>query len=359
METETVTLKITERTYPLANPFTISSYSRTEITEIEARLDAPMPFEGPYVGERKMITATAACVPYARYGYTAETITSDIQRCFDRACFEASSRGGSLMPEDLLAAGERLEAGSASNIIDCLALDWQARCTNTPVWKSLNLPTPQPWVPIMATISLDTPDAMARSVLELHDYDVLKVKVGGSVFDDLARLSAIHNARPEAGLVVDTNEGWTEKHLQIIGPVLGDLGAIALEQPLPASDDGALIGLRLPVPVFADESVHTADNLAALTDRYQGVNVKLLKAGGLRPALNLIEAARGMGLQVMVGCMVSSSLAIAPAYLLAELADLVDLDGSVLLARDKMPSFTRVRNMLRSPPQTSALWGCV
>ena len=195
---------------------------------------------------------------------------------------------------------------------------------------------------------------MALAALELSDVPLLKVKLG-QPDQDAQRLRAVRAAAPVARLIVDANEGWSLEDLERLAPVCADVGVEMVEQPLPADADSMLIGRRLPVPLCADESCHVADDVDRLADRYQAINVKLDKAGGLTEAIALVEAARAAGLKVMVGCMVATSLSMAPAYLLAALADYVDLDGPVLLARDREPGFEYDQGMIRLP--AGSVWG--
>jgi L-alanine-DL-glutamate epimerase-like enolase superfamily enzyme len=277
-------------------------------------------------------------VPYARYGE-------------DEAGVLAALAG---LPDGMgrLALQEALPPGAARNAADCALWHLEARRAGVPVWRLAGLAAPGPLVTAF-TLSLDAPDAMeARARANAHR-PVLKIKLGGE--GDMARLEAVRRGAPAARLIVDANEGWTADLYAALAPHLVALGVALVEQPLPAGQDGALAAMARPLPVCADESCHTRDGLAGLRDRYDMVNVKLDKAGGLTEALALVKEARALGFGVMVGCMLGTSLAMAPAVLAAQGADWVDLDGPLLLAQDRAERL-RYEGSTVHPPQ-SALWG--
>ena len=203
------------------------------------------------------------------------------------------------------------------------------------------------------TLSLASPDAMAAQARENAARPLLKVKIGGD--GDIARIRAVRDAAPKSRLILDANEGWTDDNIRENLAAAAELGVSLVEQPLPAGEDAILAQIDRPVPVCADESVHTAEGLEKLVGLYDAVNIKLDKTGGLTAALELRDRARELGFGIMVGCMVGTSLAMAPAVLLAQGADFVDLDGPLLLARDREPGLT-YRGSLVSPPEP-ALWG--
>lgn len=274
------------------------------------------------------------CVPYARYG---ETVASVMAQLWGRS------------PEDLLAT---LPPGAARNAVDCAAWDLRARLEGRPVAEWLGRPAPKP-VASAVTISLDSPEDMAAAARAAADAPLLKVKLGAQ--GSAERLAAVSEAAPGADLIVDPNEGWSRPLLEAMAEPIARHRVVLVEQPLPAAEDAALAGLDYPVPICADESVHTCADLPAAAERYRAVNIKLDKAGGLTEASAMMQQARGMGLKVMVGCMVASSLAIAPALLLAADADFVDLDGPWWLAEDR-PGGCRFERGVVLPPQVG-FWG--
>jgi L-alanine-DL-glutamate epimerase-like enolase superfamily enzyme len=287
---------------------------------------------GGYVGRGE-------CVPYARYGETVEQVLAAIT-----SVSEVSSR------EALAAA---LPPGAARNGIDCALWDLECKRSSQRAWVLAGLPPPVP-VATCYTLSLDTPDAMAARARDARQHPLLKIKLGGGTAD-AERMRAIRAAQPDVRLVADANEAWKPDELETLLAVAAEAGFELIEQPLPAGNDSALASIRRPVPVCADESAHTADGLAALRDRYDAVNIKLDKTGGLTGALTMAAEARRLGLKTMVGCMLATSLAMAPALLVAQSADWVDLDGPLLLARDRENGL-RYADGLVYPPAPE-LWG--
>jgi L-alanine-DL-glutamate epimerase-like enolase superfamily enzyme len=245
-----------------------------------------------------------------------------------------------------------LPAGAARNAIDCAFWDFEAKLSGIPAWQAAGLTEPQPAITAF-TISLGTPEVMGAAAAAAHDRPLLKLKLGGD--GDLARVQAVREAAPQARLIVDANEGWSPEQVESLTPDLAGLGVELIEQPLPARKDEVLDRIQSAVPLCADESFHGADDLPAIAGRYQMVNIKLDKTGGLTEALRIMEAARKMGLEIMVGCMVGTSLAMAPAALLAGAARYVDLDGPLLLARDRSPGMIYEGSAMYPPPST--LWG--
>jgi L-alanine-DL-glutamate epimerase-like enolase superfamily enzyme len=245
-----------------------------------------------------------------------------------------------------------LPPGAARNALDCALLDLEAKISGRPAHEILGLPPPRA-VTTAFTLSLDTPDAMARAALAAGPRPLLKLKLGPD--DALASIRAVHDAAPSAALIVDANEAWSLAQLATLAPALGALGVALIEQPLAAADDAALQGFSCPIPLCADESFHTEADLPRIAARYQAVNIKLDKAGGITAAAALLAEARTRGLSVMVGCMVATSLAMAPAMLIASGADYVDLDGPLLLARDRDDPI-RYEGSLMAPPSPT-LWG--
>jgi L-alanine-DL-glutamate epimerase-like enolase superfamily enzyme len=281
-------------------------------------------------------------VPYARYGETVEQVAAaiaamagDIARGLDREGLQTA------MPR-----------GAARNALDCAFWDLAAKRAGSPVHELVGLDTPKP-LTTAYTISLGTPEAMAQAAAKAADRTLLKVKLGGG--DDVARISAVRRAAPNAELIVDANEGWTPDDLAMNLAACAQAGVTLVEQPLPANRDEALAGLARTVPICADESVHATASLSALVGKYDAVNIKLDKTGGLTEALAMARQAERLGFTLMVGCMVATSLAMAPAVLVAQRARVVDLDGPLLLARDR-PDGLRYEGSLVHPA-TPALWG--
>ena len=319
-------VEISFDTFRLAQVFTISRGSRTEAKVLAVKIS-----DGGYVGRGE-------CVPYARYGETLDSVAGQIAALpavFDRAAVQG------LLP-----------AGAARNAVDCALWDLEAKRTGRRVWDLAGLPAPQPMITAY-TLSLDTPEAMCAAAMAQAHRPILKIKLGTP--DDMPRLEAVRAGAPDATIIVDANEGWTASVYADLAPHLVRLGVAMVEQPLPASADDALRGIARPVPVCADESCHDRASLPGLAGKYDMVNIKLDKTGGLTEALALRDAARGLGYGVMVGCMIGSSLAMAPAVLVAQGADIVDLDGPLLLAKDRS-SPLRYDGARACPPEP-ALWG--
>ncbi|HEX8193617.1 MAG TPA: N-acetyl-D-Glu racemase DgcA [Allosphingosinicella sp.] len=281
-------------------------------------------------------------VPYARYGETIESALAAIE-----AVRPLIEQGGGRA--ELAAA---LPAGAARNALDCALWDVEARLARRPVAALIGHPPPAP-VPTALTVVIDTPDAMAAAAAALAFAPVLKVKVDAN--DPGAQIRAVRGAAPDAELIVDPNESWDRGLVERMQAVLLENKAALLEQPVPAGEDEWLEGFSPPIPICADEAVHVAADLDVVARRYQAVNVKLDKAGGLTAALELAHAARERGLGLMTGCMVSSSLSIAPALHVAALSDFVDLDGPVWLREDRPNGVAFVGGILRPP--AAGFWG--
>ncbi len=265
----------------------------------------------------------AECVPYARYGESVDSVSAEIERAALGLHLQHGKARIAEMP-----------AGAARNALDCALWDLEAAITGTPVWVRAGFSAPPDPVETMRTVSVASADEMSAAAKALGNPSVIKVKVDGH--DDLERIAAVHESAPTAKLVVDPNEGWSVEQTLAWMPELAALGVALLEQPLPADRDDALESIRnRPVPICADESFHDRRSLPLVAGRYDLVNVKLDKAGGLTEALQCVREARRLGLGVMVGCMVSTSLAVAPALLIAKGADFVDLDGPLLLQTDR------------------------
>jgi L-alanine-DL-glutamate epimerase-like enolase superfamily enzyme len=323
-------LTVRSERWPIAGAFTISRGSKTEAEVVVAELT-----EGAFCGRGE-------CVPYARYGETIAGVAAAIAGLAeDVAC--------GLGRTDLQRA---LPAGAARNALDCAFIDLEAKRSGRPVHECLGLDRPRPLLTAY-TISLGTPDAMAAAAAAASERPLLKVKLGGE--GDADRIAAVRRAAPRAELIVDVNEGWRPENLAAHLAACAAVGVTLIEQPLPAADDAALATIARPIRVCADESAHDRASLRALAGKYDAVNIKLDKAGGLTEALALAAEAEAMGFALMVGCMVSTSLAIAPAMLVAQRARVVDLDGPLLLAQDRPHGMRFAGSMLH--PAERDLWG--
>ncbi|THH36798.1 dipeptide epimerase [Aliishimia ponticola] len=313
--------------FQLAQVFTIARGSRTEAQVLTVRLS-----DGDAQG-------WGECVPYARYGETLDSVAAQIEGLpehFDRA-----------------ALADLLPAGAARNAVDCALWDMEAKRAGKRVWELAGLSAPGPQITAY-TLSLAAPEAMRAQAAENAHRPLLKTKLGGGEVD-VARIEAVRAGAPEARIIVDANEGWTPDLYKTLAPVLVRLGVEMVEQPLPAGADEALAELERVLPVCADEACHDRASLSGLKGKYDMVNIKLDKTGGLTEALELRRAALAQGYDVMVGCMVGSSLAMAPAVLVAQGAAVVDLDGPLLLAEDREQPLKY--DAAGVHPPVAALWG--
>lgn len=316
--------------WPIAGTFRISRSAITERTVVVVEIE-----EGGARGRGE-------CVPYPRYDETPERTLAEIEAL--RPALEAGL--------DRARLGHALKAGAARNAIDCALWDLEAKRTGAPVWRLAGLPEPRP-VETAYTIAIDTPEAMGAKAAANAHRPLLKIKLDDTLV--LERLRAVRGASPKARLVVDPNESWTVAMLRAHEAALVDLGVAMIEQPLRAGADDGLGGLGYAIPLCADESFHDRASLPGLAGRYGMVNVKLDKTGGLTEAIAVARAAREEGFALMVGCMLATSLAMAPAALLAPMAAVVDLDGPLMLARDREPGIRyEGGTMMPAPP---ALWG--
>ena len=319
-------ISVTADVFKLAEVFTISRGSRTEAKVLTVRVQ-----DGDHHG-------WGECVPYARYGETLDSVTDEIMA----------------LPADVTRQTlyDLLPAGAARNAVDCALWDLEAKRAGKRVWELAGLTAPGPVITAY-TLSLAEPAQMQAQAAKHAHRPLLKIKLGTA--DDMARLEAVRAGAPNARIIVDANEGWSAEVYADLAPHLVRLGVDLVEQPLPAGEDDALIGMDRPVPVCADESCHDRASLSKLKGKYDVVNIKLDKTGGLTEALALREAALAEGYKVMVGCMVGSSLAMAPATLVAQGAMVTDLDGPLLLAEDRdTPMFSDEKGI--HPPDAS-LWG--
>ncbi|MDE2446184.1 MAG: dipeptide epimerase [Alphaproteobacteria bacterium] len=323
-------VEVTAESWPIAGSFTIARGSKTKAETVLVRLT------------KSGATGHGESVPYARY---QETVPQ---------CVEA-----------LKAIRPQIEAGltrigaaklglpkAAQNALDCALWDLEAKSSGTPAWGLANLHPPKPAITAY-TLSLDTPEAMAAAAAKSAHYPLLKLKLGHE--GDVERLAAIRAAVPRARLIVDANEGWSPAILPEMLKACETYGVELVEQPLPAGDDEALRGLKRNTIICADESAHDIAGLAHLRGKYDAINIKLDKTGGLTQALALAKAAKAMDFKIMVGCMLATSLAMAPAFLLAQMADYVDLDGPLLLVKDRPHGIAYHNGIMQPPP--ADLWG--
>ena len=325
-------ISIKAETWPLHQRFAIARGSKIAAEVIS--------FEISQSG----MTGRGEAVPYARYGETIETVSAAIE-----ALIPALEKG-----MDRTALAEALLPGAARNAIDCALWDLEAKLENQAAYRMAGLETLRP-ITTAFTVVLDEADKMAQAASTARAYPLLKIKLGGpqGVMADITRLAAVAEARPDAQLIVDANEGWQAADLARYAEALGRYGVVFFEQPVPQAQEAALAQVNLPF--CADESVHDSHDIAALPDAYDWVNLKLDKSGGLTEALACVETARQNNKKIMVGCMVATSLSMAPAFVLAQHADLVDLDGPLWLAED-CPRGLRFDGPTIQAP-TSELWG--
>ncbi len=316
--------------FPLREPFAISRGVKTaaEVLTVTIASDG--------------LTGRAECVPYARYGESMASVEDQMQQV-SAAC------GDHLDAEELQ---EMLPAGAARNGLDCALWDMRAKKEGRRAWEIAGIPAPE-FTPTCQTVGLASPETMAAKATPYRDWPMLKLKLDGE--DVLERVAAVHAAAPNASLVIDANEAWTMALLTRMASALAGCGVVAIEQPLPADKDAALEGLTFPFHICADESLHTRADLDRLVSRYSMANIKLDKAGGLTEALALREACLTRGMAVMVGCMVATSLGIAPAMMLVRDAIVVDLDGPWWIASDREPALPI--DDFRVGPPSSELWG--
>lgn len=315
-----------EEIFRLAEPFAISRGSRTEAIALTARVSIDD------------ATGWGECVPYARYGETPESVAEQI--------------AGLRPPFDRRRLRDALPPGAARNAVDCALWDLEAKRTGRRAWELAGLADPGPVITAF-TVSLDAPERMRERARRNADRPLLKVKLGTP--DDMARIEAVRAGAPDSRIVVDANEGWTAEIYCELAPHLLRLGVEMVEQPLPAHDDGMLAEIERLLPICADESCHDRASLPNLRGKYDMINIKLDKTGGLTEALELRKQAAAEGYGIMVGCMLGTSLAMAPAVLAAQGAAVTDLDGPLLLAEDRTPALRYDDRGVH--PAEEALWG--
>ncbi len=320
-------------TWPIRGRFSIARGSKTQAQVLVVELS-----DHGVIGRGE-------CVPYARYGESVAGVVAQITALF------SDIENGDLTHVNLATS---LPAGAARNALDCAF--WAIACQQRkqPLWQLIGQNPPEP-VTTAYTLSLDTPEKMHVAAMHVANFPVLKLKLSG--VGDLARIEAVRLGAPNAVLIVDANESWTVAVYQQLIPELNRLGVRMIEQPFPADQDDVLSELPRPITICADESCHDSASLDRLVGKYDMVNIKLDKTGGLTEALNVARQARQMGFEIMVGCMVATSLSIAPAFFVAQDATMVDLDGALLLAKDREHAM-RYRQALLYPP-SAALWSGV
>jgi len=323
-------LHVTRRSFPLAQPFAISRGSKTAAEVVVAELH-----DGDSRGRGE-------CVPYPRYGESVDSVFAALER-MKGAVFSGLNRDS---------LQEAMPPGAARNALDAAFWDIEAKGAHCSVAQLAGIGSLKPVVTAY-TLSLDTPARMGEAAAAHKARPLLKLKLTGD--GDLERVAAVRRNAPQARLIVDANEGWTARQYAELAPALAGFGVELIEQPLPAGDDAALAELPHPIAVCADESCHTADDLDRLVGKYEAINIKLDKTGGLTEALALATAARERGFTIMVGCMIGTSLAMAPAMVVAQQASVVDLDGPLLLAADRNQGL-RYDGSLVYPPEPG-LWG--
>lgn len=324
------TVAVFEEEFPIAGSFVISRGAKTKAAVVRIVIS-----DGANQGQGE-------CVPYARYGESIASVVLQINSAI-------SMIENGITRDALLNA---MPAGAARNAVDCALWDLEAKQSKVSAFQLAGIKSCLP-VTTAFTLSMGTPQSMAEAARAASHRPLLKIKVGG--VGDLERLQAVREAAPNSKIVVDANEGWTIENLVANLAQCYELGVTLVEQPLPAQNDAILADIDHPVLIFADESVHQSKDLAKLKGRYDGVNIKLDKAGGLTEALRMHAITKEIGLKSMIGCMVGSSLAMAPAFALAQTADFVDLDGPLLLAQDREPGL-RYDGSTLYPPEPP-LWG--
>ena len=337
---------VRNESFPLAQTFTISRGAKTtaDVVVVELSCDGRI--------------GRGECVPYPRYNESVagtidalESLRPQVEADLD-ASTETSARSVESLAEVRTTLQRALPPGAARNALDCALWDLEAKLSGRPVYELAGLAAPHP-IATAYTLSLDDPEIMGRAAAQHADRPLLKIKLAGR--DDLDRVAAIRANAPDATLIVDANEGWSADQVEPLSAALARLGVALIEQPLPAAQDALLAEFEHPVPFCADESCHTAADLAELAARYECVNLKLDKTGGFSEGLRLAAEARTCGLDLMVGCMIATSLAMAPAVLLAQQARFVDLDGPLLLQKDREHGL-RYEGSLLHPPHPQ-LWG--
>ncbi|MDI1342921.1 MAG: dipeptide epimerase [Pseudolabrys sp.] len=329
-----LTLKVTAARWPIAGSFTISRGTKTEALVVVVEL-----------GDGRM-NGRGECVPYVRYGESVDSVIAAIE----------ATRGALAAGLDRIGLQTAMPPGAARNALDCAFWDLEAKQSGRPVHELAGLPAPKPLTTAF-TISLAAPAIMAEAAAKASGRTLLKIKLGGDGNNggDNARIAAVRAAAPKATLIVDANEGWSDGNLAAHLAACASAGVVLVEQPLPEGRDQALAGMSRPIPVCADESVHDRASLVGRAGQYDAVNIKLDKTGGLTEALAMAQAATRDGYAILAGCMVATSLSMAPAMLLAQTARFADLDGPLLLARDREGGLRYAGSLIY--PAEPGLWG--
>lgn len=319
-----------QESWPIRGSFRISRGSKTSADVVVVEIS-----DGEHTGRGE-------CVPYARYDESPSTVLDQIS-----TVRSAITHGAGRI--DLLSI---MSSGAARNAVDCALWDLEAKQTGRTVANLAGIAEPGPLITAY-TLSLDSPEKMASAALLHAHRPLIKLKLGGE--GDVERVAAVRKAAPKSRLIVDANEAWDDKMIETFIPQMADLGVELIEQPLPAGKDVGLSDIARPIPICADESCHDTATLDHVARNYDFVNIKLDKTGGLTEALQMAEAAREFGLGIMVGCMLGTSLGMAPAMLLGGLARFVDLDGPLLLDKDRPNGIQFDESVMH--PSTQALWG--
>ncbi len=325
-----VGIEIAVERWPIAGTFTISRGSKTEAAVVLCTLT-----DGAFTGRGE-------CVPYARYGESLDSVCAQIEG------LRAALSNGATRDE----LPSLIGAGAARNAVDCALWDLEAKRSGNSATALAGLPRLKD-LTTAVTVSFGGAQTMAASAKALADRPLIKVKVGGD--NDVERIRAVAAAAPASRIILDANEGWTDANIRENMLAAARAGVVLIEQPLPAGNDAILATIPHPVPICADESAHGTDDLHTLLGRYDSINIKLDKTGGLTEALRMQKRARELGFGIMVGCMVGTSLAMAPAVLVAQDADFVDLDGPLILKEDRKPGL--IFNGSRLSPPEPELWG--
>ena len=330
MNNTPIQLRIYTENWPISGTFRISRGKKTSAHVVVVELIDD-------------VTGRGESVPYARYGESLEQVVATLESVRDKVISGRWNRSD---------IQRELPAGAARNALDCAFWDLEARRKGKRIWQLVGASSPSP-VTTAYTLSIDTPTAMGRAACKENWRPLLKIKLGQD--GDLERVAAVRKNAPNARLIVDANEGWCLTELEKKSCQFASLGVDLIEQPLPAAQDSALDQFTHAVPLCADESCHTRDDIEHIASRYEFVNIKLDKTGGLTEALAVKEAAQLEGMGIMVGCMVGTSLSMAPAFFLAQQVDYVDLDGPLLLEKDRDPGLQYEGSLLHPPD--AKVWG--
>ena len=323
-------INLLHESWLIEGSFTISRGSRTHANVVVVELQ-----QDEFIGRGE-------CVPYAHYGESIESVIAELSLLKDKIATGLTRQQiQSLLP-----------AGAARNALDCAYWDLACKKSGQRIWQELDMTDPKPLITAF-TLSLDTPENMKKAAIENAHRPLLKLKLAGE--GDVERVAAVREGSPDARIIVDANEGWNEEQYLEMVPELVKLGVEMIEQPLPADNDSALEHLPRPITLCADESCHDRSSLANIIGRYDMINIKMDKTGGLTEALALKEEAEKAGLEIMVGCMLATSLGMAPAFMVAQNVQIVDLDGPLLLAEDRQPGIEFDESIMNV--YQAELWG--